>query len=335
MIFHIMDTFPYSLCFVRSRRRERLSPIGLTLSLVLVSLLTGCGTFSTLPKAYQPTDPLEPHQFSHQAIDGILRAHVQDGVVNYPGIATDPRLEAYLREVNRLDPTTLPTQKDRLAFWINVYNAFAIKGILDGYSPKTKFGQYTYFVGQDYMVGGAEVNLWSVERDILIPRFREPRIHFAIVCASRSCPKLRSWAFTPGQLDDQLNDSARKFINDPTKNFFDRDQKIAYLSMIFNWFEEDFVGHSGSLLKYVKQYVDNPDLARELSDETYSIKFLEYDWSLNGMPPPRHASLGNGMEKLAALRTAESKTAGYIEMNKVFDKNPAPAITSNSEGLDP
>ena len=261
------------------------------LILIFPIFLAGCGTFSTLPKAYHPSQPISAQEFSHQAIDGVLRTHVNDGHVNYPGIATDPRLETYIQEVNRLDPTTLNSKKDRLAFWINVYNAFAIKGILNGYSPKTKFGQYTYFIGQEYMVGGAEVNLWSVERDILIPRFKEPRIHFAIVCASQSCPKLRSWAYTANQLDQQLNDSARRFINDPTRNVFNREEKIAYLSMIFNWFEEDFVGHSGSVLNYVQQYVNDLDLARELREGTYSIKFLEYDWNLNGTPPRRQASI--------------------------------------------
>ena len=95
--------------------------------------------------------------------------------------------------------------------------------------PKGLTGQYKYFVNRDYMVGGAKINLYAVERDILIPRFREPRIHFAIVCASRSCPKLRSWAFITEKIEEQLDDSARLFINDPTRNLFDREHKIAYL----------------------------------------------------------------------------------------------------------
>jgi hypothetical protein len=135
------------------------------------------------------------------------------------------------------------------------------------------------------MVGGAKVNLYAVERAILIPKFREPRIHFAIVCASRSCPKLRSWAFTADKLDHQLDDSARLFINDPSRNVFDRRQKVAYLSKIFDWFTEDFVSHSGSLTKYVAQYVDDPQLARELANGSYKVNFLEYDWSLNGIAP--------------------------------------------------
>ena len=247
--------------------------------------MVGCSTLSTLPDSYHPSNPIIATEFSHNLFDQTLRAHVNDGVVNYPGYAADPRLTQYLERLNRLDPTTLPSKNDRLAFWINTYNAFAIKGILDGYSPKGLTGQYKYFVNRDYMVGGAKINLYAVERDILIPRFREPRIHFAIVCASRSCPKLRSWAFITDKIEEQLDDSARLFINDPTRNLFDREHKIAYLSKIFDWFTEDFVSHSGSLNKYVAQYVDDPQLAQELAKDSYEVKFLEYDWNLNGIPP--------------------------------------------------
>ncbi|UCE63323.1 MAG: DUF547 domain-containing protein [Nitrospirota bacterium] len=249
--------------------------------------IVGC---TTLPNSYHPSDPIVAGQFSHELFDQTLGEHVHHGVVNYPGYASDPRLNQYIHQLNRLDPTTLPTRNDRLAFWINAYNAFAIQGILDGYSPKTWAGKYKYFVSRDYMVGGAKVNLYAVERAILIPEFREPRIHFAIVCASRSCPTLRSWAFTPDRLDQQLDDSARLFINDPDRNAFDRRQKIAYLSKIFDWFTDDFVSHSGSLTKYVAQYVEDPKLARELAQDTYQVEFLEYDWNLNGIPPTTTAS---------------------------------------------
>ncbi len=277
-----------------SYMRSKQAPKNQSISFFLIStimplflLLTGCGTFSTLPDSYHPTNPIAPGTFSHQLFDELMHRHVKDGVVNYPDIQSDLRLETYLREINQLDPTTLPTRNDRLAFWINTYNAFAIKGIVNGYSPKTKFGQYSYFVGEEYMVGEQEINLWSIERDILIPRFREPRIHFAIVCASRSCPKLRSFAFLPDQLDQQLNNNARQFINDPTKNRFDPEKKVAHLSMIFDWFAEDFEEHSGSVLKYISQFVNNPTIAHELQKSNYTIQYLEYNWNLNGINPTK------------------------------------------------
>jgi hypothetical protein len=255
----------------------RLHPLVLTALL----FLAGC---STVPKTFNPEVPIAAKDFSHGAFEEILQAHVADGVVNYPAIATDSRFEKYLWHLDRIDPNALPVQRDRLALWINAYNAFAIQGILDGLSPRTKFGQYRYFIGRDYRVGGQSINLFDLERQVLIKDFQDPRIHFAIVCASRSCPKLHSWAYTTDGLEEQLEQSARDFINDPSRNRFDREKKVARLSMIFKWFEHDFVARSGSLLRYIQRYVTDPALAREMVSEPYTVEFLEYDWSLNGIP---------------------------------------------------
>lgn len=255
----------------------------------LLVILAGC---SSTPGTFQPADPIAPDQVSHQAWDQIVQAHVRDGQVDYPAIQADGTLDDYVRELNRIDPTRLPRRQDQLAFWINAYNAFAIKGILDHYSPMTLWGRYRYFIGRDYQVGGTTINLYDLERHVLIEQFHEPLMHFAIVCASTSCPKLQSWAYLPDQLDHQLDHAAREFINDPTRNRFDRKQKVASLSMIFQWFEKDFSAATGSVLAYVARYVDDSELARELAQPGYRIEFLEYDWSLNGIPPKENPRVG-------------------------------------------
>jgi len=182
-------------------------------------LLAGC---AGVPHEFHPLEPLAPQAFTHQLFDELLRASVFDGRVDYPAIQTDGRFDAYVSQLDHVDPTGLPTYRDQLAFWINAYNAFAIKGILDGYSPGTLAGRYRYFLGRDYRVGGEKITLYDLERSLLVPDFREPRVHFAIVCASRSCPKLRPEAYQASRLDAQLDDSARAFINDPARNRFDR-----------------------------------------------------------------------------------------------------------------
>lgn len=246
---------------------------------MLLLLPAGC---SHAPDSFDPADPIVPSEFSHRLFDETLRAHVTDGIVDYPGISRDSRFRGYIQQLDRLDPNALPTPQDRLAFWINAYNAFAIQGILDGYSPLTLWGRYRYFIARDYGVGGRGIDLYDLEQKILIPTFHEPRIHFAIVCASRSCPKLQSWAYTAARLEQQLDQSARDYINDPTRNRFDRERRVAALSMIFKWFEEDFARPAGSLLRYVKPFVADPAVAAEL--ESYRVEFLEYDWRLNGLP---------------------------------------------------
>jgi hypothetical protein len=243
-------------------------------------LLAGC---STVPTSFHPAQPIAPNEFSHQTFDEVLQAHVKDGVVDYPGIAKDARFAAYLDQLDRVDPNSLPGRRHKLAFWINAYNAFAIKGILDGYSPLTKIGQWRYFVGKEHRVGGESINLYDLERKLLIPDFREPRIHFAIVCASQSCPRLRPRAFTAERLNAQLEENARAFINDPTRNRFDREARTASLSKIFEWFEMDFRTHGGSLLGYLRRYLDDPELVADLATQPYRVEFLDYDWHLNGV----------------------------------------------------
>jgi hypothetical protein len=252
-----------------------------------MTLLTGC---VGVPHEFHPVEPLAAEAFTHQLFDEVLRASVLDGRVDYPAIQADGRLAAYVSQLNRVDPTGLPTYRDQLAFWINAYNAFAIEGILDGFAPDSLAGRYRYFLGRDYRVGGEKITLYDLERNLLVPDFREPRIHFAIVCASRSCPKLRAEAYRPGRLDEQLDEGARAFINDPTRNRFDRERKVAFLSKIFDWFEPDFSAQAGSVLGYVARYVEDRDLARDLTASPYRVEFVEYDWRLNG-PPPKPKSV--------------------------------------------
>ena len=264
------------------RMHNFLKPGVFKLYLATLSLLLGA--CSTVPTTFQPTQPLSPAAYSHAAWDSLLHEHVRDGVVDYPAIAADKRLADYLAQLKRLDPNSLPMREARLAFWINAYNAFAMQGILEGLSPLTSSGKFQYFVSKKYEVGGAFVNLYGLEHGILRP-LREPRMHFTIVCASRSCPKLLAEAYDPASLEKQLDQGAREFINDPTRNRFDTVGKVAYLSMIFDWFKEDFTAQGGSVLQYLAPYVNDPALAHELEQGRYTIQYLDYDWHLNGPPP--------------------------------------------------
>lgn len=252
---------------------------------LLVSLLmmaqAGC---SSVPTTFMPSNPVLPEQFSHRLWEEVLNAHVHDGVVDYPAIHRQKRLPFYLELLDRVDPNGL-SRGDRLAFWINAYNAFAVKGILDRYSPATLFGRYRYFIARKYPVGGRSLNLYDLERETLIAQFHEPRMHFAIVCASASCPKLQPWAYEGQALDQQLDRATSEFVNDPSRNRFDRSRKVASLSMIFKWFAEDFEARSGSVLRFIADHVQDPSLKQELLAGDYTVQFLDYDWHLNGPSP--------------------------------------------------
>ena len=260
----------------------------IVLCLVIITT-TGC---STVPTTFTPAEPIPTNEFSHGLLSRVLESQVRDGVVDYPSIQMDNRLPAYLAQLARVDPNAFATRNEQLAFWINAYNAFAIKGILDHYSPVSYVGRYRYFIGRDYRVGGATINLYDLERQVLIKQFHEPLIHFAIVCASTSCPKLQPWTYEPDQLPLQLDRAARDFINDPTRNRFDRTNKVASLSMIFKWFDHDFSRAAGSVLAYLARYVNDPELVQDLMRSEYRIEYLDYDWSLNGIPPKESADAG-------------------------------------------
>ncbi|MEN8128678.1 MAG: DUF547 domain-containing protein [Pseudomonadota bacterium] len=221
---------------------------------------------------------------AHHLFDGVLHNHVIDGEVNYPGIAEDKRFNRYLKQLRKTDLSSLTTKQQQLAFWINAYNALVINAILDGGSPATFFGRISFFKLTHHDIGGQRITLHDLEHRILIP-LHEPRIHFAIVCASRSCPQLRSEAFTPAKVDEQLEQNAQIFINDTSRNRFDHKSRLALISKIFDWFEEDFKKHSGSVQHYLARYVQNSDITHGLANNSYQIGFLEYDWRLNGIPP--------------------------------------------------
>ena len=238
-----------------------------TAAILLSSLLV-------LTNAYADSD--------HSLFDPLLKAHVADGIVDYPAIVNTSAFEQYIQELAK--PLVSTDRNEQLAYWINAYNAFAIKGILDGRSPSTFLGRIGYFKKAKYQIANREINLYDLERKVIIP-FSEPRIHFAINCASASCPKLLSEVYQASTLDQQLEKSTRDFIADPTRNRFDRSKKILYLSKIFDWFKKDFREHSGSVQKYIARYVKDPELVKQLNNDEYKIKYLDYDWSLNGKAP--------------------------------------------------
>ena len=252
-----------------------MSSIVTTFARVIFLLMISSAVFAQPSKG---TDSL------HDGFSALLNEHVSDGVVNYSGFKNNTQFKDYLELLKTTNPDSFQTREQKLAFWINAYNALAIKGILDGLSPGSFFGRISYFKTTDYEVGGRKINLYDLERDIIIP-FEEPRIHFAIICASVSCPKLRSEAYRASTLENQLQDNALDFINDDSKNNFDAAKKRANISKIFDWFEKDFKAHSGSVQTYLSQFVSHDEIREGLKNKQYKVKHLKYDWNLNGSPP--------------------------------------------------
>jgi hypothetical protein len=215
----------------------------------------------------------------HASFEKLLQRYVDErGRVAYRDLAAQDgtALDAYLRLLAETDPTTLD-EPEQIAFWLNAYNAHAIKGVLQGYNGEGFFARKRFFALYSFPLAGATRTLDEIEHDILRARYREPRVHFALVCASSSCPRLRREAYRGDRLEAQLDEQTRSFLADPTRNQFGADG-VAKLSMIFKWFEDDFVKAAGSVPAF---------LGRWVKGEYGEIEYLEYDWTLNAQPGQR------------------------------------------------
>ena len=221
---------------------------------------------------------------SHARFTRVLKARVKDGWVDYAGLRKDRTdLAGYLKTLESVKKRDFHawTNPQKIAFWINAYNAYTLKLIIDHRpvkSIKDLGGFFTSVFGKDFIplhnLFDEEVDLNTLEHDTLRKKFDEPRIHFALVCASKSCPQLRPEAYRAEILDAQLDDQARIFLNDRTKNRYDAATRTLYLSKIFDWFDGDFEKANGTVRDYVAPYLEIPKNAR--------IRHLPYDWSLNG-----------------------------------------------------
>ena len=221
---------------------------------------------------------------SHQLWDELLKKHVDaKGMVDYEGFIRDKaQLQKYLDLLSNTPPNTKTwSEAEQLAYWINAYNAFTVKLIADNYPVKSIEDLHptinipmvnTVWHKKFFKIGGRESSLDEIEHKILRKQFEEPRIHFAIVCASYSCPPLRREAFTASALNKQLDEQAVSFINDPSRNKLGADN--AQLSKIFSWFSGDFT-KNGTLVAYINRY------ARTKLKPNAKISYLEYDWKLN------------------------------------------------------
>jgi Protein of unknown function, DUF547 len=224
--------------------------------------------------------------FDHSTFTAILKKNVNaQGMVNYKVLAAEPTaLNAYLATLSQTEPTKRWSVNERLAFWINAYNAYTIKLILDYYNggklksikdigtiipiPRINDGWSKTFI----KIGSKTFSLNNIEHDIIRKQFAEPRIHAALVCAAKSCPLLRNEAYTANQLNAQLDDQMNDFINDTSKNTIKANQ--ATLSPIFDWYGGDFT-KTKPLADWINKY------SKTKLNTATKISFGDYNWELN------------------------------------------------------
>ena len=221
----------------------------------------------------ETTETIYTEAFDHSILNNLLQKFVSaNGNVNYKGLKGDYKtLQSYIELLKTNQPKDDWTKNDKLAYWINAYNALTIDLILRNYPTKSIKDIKDPWDQRLWKFGDTWQNLNDVEHKIL-RSMDEPRIHFAIVCASISCPKLQNTAFTASKLEDQLTNATKEFLADTTKNELSEEQ--IKISRIFKWFKKDFETN-GSLIDFLNQYSDV-----KISNSAKK-SFKDYDWNLN------------------------------------------------------
>ncbi|MEE8298939.1 MAG: DUF547 domain-containing protein [Thermodesulfobacteriota bacterium] len=295
--------------------KQNTSKIGLIviLALFLVSLLIQPAQNSFTIISYG-LEEVKTDSFDHSyaTYNSLLNRYVINARVNYEGfINSRAELETFLRALGSVDENDFEswTQQQRLAFWINAYNAFTIKAIIDHYPIKRSFTLVGIFYAPSdsilqikgvwtklqFRALGNMVTLDEIEHQILRKKFNKPRIHMAINCASISCPDLRNEAYTPEKLEEQLADASINFVNNPDKGVYVNEQSgKVKLSKIFKWFGDDFINNYGSkklfnnyslkenaVLNFTSEYIESEEVKEYLMNNKLKIGYLGYDWHLN------------------------------------------------------
>lgn len=214
----------------------------------------------------------------HSQFNSLLKEHVSSsGKVSYSGFKSDKaKLQKYLDELETNTVASDWSSSEIKAYWINAYNAYTIKLMVDNYPLKSiknlKFDGKSAWDRKWIKIGGATLSLNDIEHKKLRAKYKEPRIHFAVNCASFSCPILLNEAYTASKLESQLTKQAKKFINSSARNKITADK--VEISKLFDWYKADFTS-KGSIIDYLNKY------STVKINDSATITYLTYNWKIN------------------------------------------------------
>jgi hypothetical protein len=280
-----------------------LSALPLGLAATALSLVCAppslAGQKVTLGRTVPANQLVSMDQIDHGIWDGLLKRYVDNnGNVAYgrwKQSAQDTQaLDSYLGILSAANPRGQASKQAKLAFWINAYNAVTVRGILREY-PTTSIRNHTaklygYNIWDDLLlsVGGGSYSLNQMEHEVL-RKMGEPRIHFAIVCASRSCPRLLNEAYAADKLDAQLTTNSKAFFANSGNFQHDPARRQFRLSSILKWFGEDFGGDQAAQLRAIAPYLPTRAAYDAAAANSVSVSYLSYDWGLNDQATVRSA----------------------------------------------
>ncbi len=258
-----------------------------------------------------PLAALAQFDHTHAAWTALLKKHVvligegKASQVRYADFARDrPALKAYLETISKVTETEFKSwsKPQQMAFLINAYNAFTIEKVLTRYPDLKSIRDFGNIIGNPwkdkfFTLFGKETTLDQVEHEMLRAKgvYAEPRVHFAVNCASIGCPMLREEAFVAERLDAQLDEQTRRFLSDHTRNRYNEQSGQLEVSKIFDWFKEDWqsgnrgIGAGAQAINsreqffapYAKLLAERPEARARIAEQKAGIAFLDYDWALN------------------------------------------------------
>lgn len=237
------------------------------------------------------------HSIFDHLLKDIVVSHGHQTDVDYQYLNQNPEsLNRYVSAIESVSKDSFDNwnRNRKLAFLINAYNALTLKLIIDNYpgiDSILDLGGLVFSTPWDrefFTLFGKPATLAYIEHELIRKNFDEPRIHFAVNCASRGCPPLQSDAYVADRLDQQLEYATRLFLTDPDRNRYNPDTKKLELSSIFTWYKQDFVEAAGSVAEYVAPYItDDPEIRKQIESRASgiasinAIDYLDYDWDLN------------------------------------------------------
>ncbi len=260
-------------------------------TLLFLLVLTGCGS---VPAIHPYTGAVESTAITKEEAEAawsrVLTSAVnRQGQIDFKKVAASPNnLHRFLSYIERVELTGNPpgpgSRDESLAFFINSYNALALYGVIHKEYPEdfdNILDRAEFFTLTTFKVGGKSISLYNYENR-LIRAFKEPRIHFVLNCMVKSCPRLPQIPITAKNLNEQLDHYAKEFFNSNKHVEIDAKNKTVYFSEILDFYTDDFVNdeQSPNLIAYANRYRIDP------IDETFDIKFIPYDWTVNYQKHP-------------------------------------------------
>ena len=229
-----------------------------------------------------PVIQKKPKKTDISQLKSLGRYLNEKGRVDYPKLQADTWLFDHLKQIQTANPWEME-HDDAFAFWINAYNLLTIKAVLDRLKKNSEWKgvlglltRFRFFMLDKHLVAGKRFSLSHIEHKILRIQFRDPRLHFAINCASASCPMLYDRLFSGDTLDSWLDMASKNFVNNSTQVHYDLAQKILWVNPIFKWYKKDFAP-VGGIRTFIEKYLVNVSVI----PQTVKIQYFSYDWSLN------------------------------------------------------